>query len=405
MKRNALLSLCAAAALAAFSFACGGSKGGSGGEEDAGTDAGEIQEDSGVASDAGDADDAGSADAGDAGDSEADGGEEEFVPKPVPAGDEGQLESCFVPSEWPAVSFDKFAKYKVTPASTSEETSYEFQAYDEYVSGHAQTLWVEIYPADPMEVLTGTFDLSAEPLDYGTCTHCVVIDAAESETSEKYYMPVSGTLKLTEVSTTRIEGTLTDVTLAEVRLTETAGGIVTTRVENGCSTHIASMAFAYAPPELPAHVAECFIPEVLTAKYLTDYIYGLTTSDGGYCYETIALPGTGTGMPYVDLFIEAYEEGTGTFELKDCVKAPDTCTLHSVLIEATMSDGSMKTYMADSGTMTLTALSKNLMEGELENVHFIETNGERDIHTPKPNSTCTATLGLLSFSSKDAEDL
>ena len=64
----------------------------------------------------------------------------------------------------------------------------------------------------------------------------------------------------------------------------------------------------------------------------------------------------------------------------------------------------LKTYMADTGTMTLTALSKNLMEGELRNVHFIETNGQKDIYTPKAGSSCSAVLELLAFSSKDAEE-
>lgn len=402
MKRSALLSLYVSAALAAASFACGGKDKKERPEEsDAGWDAGLTEEDAGGGTDAGPSDDAGIG--GDAGEDDA-GEEEEFVPKPVPAGDEAQMASCFVPSEWPAASFNKFAAYKVTPGTAEDEASYEFLAYDEYASGHAQTLWVELYPDEPMAAQTGTFDLSLEPLDYGSCTRCVVIDAAESESSEKYYMPVSGTLELTEVNTERISGVLRDVSLAEVRITETQSGIVTSKVEGGCVTHIASMPFAYAPPQVPAHVAECFIPEVLTPKYLTDYIYGLSTSDGGYCYETIALPAAGSGMPYVDLFIEAYEEGLGSFELQDCRTAPDTCHVHAVLIESTMSDGTMKTYMADSGTMTLTALSKTLMEGALENVHFIETNGQKDIYTPKAGSTCTATLELLTFSSKDAED-
>ncbi|MDR0965508.1 MAG: hypothetical protein LBM75_03220 [Myxococcales bacterium] len=322
-------------------------------------------------------------------------------PDPLDPNDLAQLSDCFVPANWTQSAFDEGSTYAVD--LTEESISYEFAASDSFDGGFAQQLWIELYPLQTSATTTGSFDLSDEDFTYATCERCVLIAAGRSETEIKYYLAESGTLTLTEVSSQRISGTLTDVTLVEVTIDENT--FATARVADGCSTHIARLDFGYAPPTLPPHIEACFIEESLAPNTFDDFILGLSTSDGNHFYQAMNLPDPSSGLPYLQLFIEVYDDGLGSFDLSGAETNCPTC-MHLVIVEATMPSGEMKTYVSDSGRLVLTALSDELMEGRLEDVHLVETiiDESTSVFTPVSGG-CQSQIPSLSFSSDDADPL
>lgn len=322
----------------------------------------------------------------------ADAGEEPLDPETL-----AHLQACFVPAEWGRDAFDEGTTYSTSSLESDVaggDVGYEFLAADAFEGGYLQQLWIELYPRSQETALTGSFELAAEDFSYATCERCVLIAAGISETETKYFLAESGTLSLTEVTTSTISGTLTDVTLVEVSIGE---DLTTARVEGGCATHIARLDFSHAPPELPGHVSACFVPERFSSQAFGDYVYELTADETReeFFYRAMEIPAVGSGMPSMTLYVEVWRGGTGEFDLA-------TSDDHNVLIESVMPDGRERGYLATSGTLNLTALSETLMEGWLEDVHLDAAEITEDSFRPIEGDACSTELPSLSFSSADA---
>ena len=323
----------------------------------------------------------------------ADAGEKPLDPETI-----AHLQACYVPAEWRSDAFDEGTSYSTSSLGSDgsgEDAGYEFLAADAFEGGYFQQLWIELYPRSPETVLTGSFDLAAEDFSYATCERCVLIAAGISETETKYFLAESGTLELTEVTAAKIAGALIDVALVEVSIAE---DLTTAPVEGGCTTHIARLDFNHAPPELPEHLAACFVPERFSSQAFGDYIYELTANEKReeFFYRAMEIPAVGSGMPSMTLYIEVWRGGTGEFDL---AISDD----HNVLIESVMPNGQAKGYLASSGTLNLTALSETLMEGWLEDVHLDAAEiTEEDIFRPIEGDVCSTELPSLAFSSADA---
>lgn len=333
-------------------------------------------------------------------DGEADAGADAGDRDPPDSDERAHLQACYVPAEWGRAAFDDGAKY-TTPSiagAAGEEQGYEFLAADEFEGGYRQQLWVEIYPRSQEAALTGSFDLAAEDFTYATCERCVLIAAGISEDQTKYFLAASGTLELTRVTTSEIAGTLADVTLVEVAID--AATNETRRVENGCTTHIAHLDFGYAPPELPEHIAACFVPESISSQAFRGFIYELTANAarGEFFYRAREVPAAGSGMPSMILYVEVWQGGTGTFDLS-------TSEDHNVLVEAVMPDGRQRGYAAISGELVLSALSQDLMEGQLRDVHLQAAEITEDAFSLIEGDECATEIPSLAFSSADATSL
>ena len=321
-------------------------------------------------------------------------------PVPPAPNELAHLSACYVPAEWGSDAFDEGSDYAVEAGVEGGEASYAFLAADSFENdSYRQELWIELYPSSATAALTGSFDLADEDFTYATCEHCVLIAAGVSASEMKYFLAESGTLELTEVTSSKISGALIDVTLVEVTIADEAT-LATERVEDGCVTHIARFDFGHAPPELPEHVAACFVPESIDSQAFDDFIYELIADESReeFFYLAMDVPTPGSGMPSMTLYVEVWQAGLGTFDLA-------TSNNHNVLIETVMPDGRGKGYVATSGELVLTALSETLMEGELRNVGFSAAEITEDSFSLIDGDACVTQLPSLFFSSADATDL
>jgi hypothetical protein len=96
--------------------------------------------------------------------------------------------------------------------------------------------------------LSGTQDLgSATSADYGSCTTCLVVsvDMDSKGGAAKRFFQAGGTVDLGASRLPAIAGKVTDATLVEVTIDETAG--TATRIPGGECLHISSATFAFEP--------------------------------------------------------------------------------------------------------------------------------------------------------------
>ncbi|MGI5863638.1 MAG: hypothetical protein ACOX6T_16495 [Myxococcales bacterium] len=304
-----------------------------------------------------------------------------------------QLERCYAPAAFGA---DAFAS---EPGLIVDEDGFEYVANHEVDAPFAQMLSIGLWPLSESTELEGTFDLSQEPLSYASCEHCVLVIAGRSAEDQKYYLARAGTLNITELGARRIAGSLANVQLAEVVIDEDT--LATSLVEGGCELDIPSLSFEYGELEEPLdpHVERCFLPESFGPEQFRDFIYEHTANSSGYFYRAIELPAM-PNTPYLELFVEVYREGTGSFSLAGAETNCASC-YHFVIIDATARSGAKKTYVSSSGTLHLTELSDSGMVGRLENVRLVETEISGSTFTPVPNG-CSTRIDSLEFSSYDA---
>ncbi len=249
-----------------------------------------------------------------------------------------QLERCYAPAAFGADSFTS------EPALLVDEDGYEYLANHEVDAPFAQTLSVALWPLSASTAIEGTFDLSQEPFSYASCERCVLVIAGRSAEDQKYYLAREGTLSITEVGARRIAGSLANVRLAEVVIDERT--LATSLVGGGCELEIPSLSFEYGEPDEPLdpHVEQCFLPASFASDQFRDFIYEYTANNYGYFYRAIELPAT-PATPFLELFIEVYDEGTGSFSLAGAETNCSSC-YHFVIIEAKTSSGAMKTYVS-----------------------------------------------------------
>ena len=305
-----------------------------------------------------------------------------------------QLPRCYSPASLPANGFAS------DEALVVDEDGYEYLANHKVDATYAQMLSIGLWPLSETTQLKGSFDLSQEPLSYARCERCVLVIAGKSETDQKHYLASGGTLKVTELSDTKIAGSLTNVRLVEVTINEST--LATARVEGGCEIEIPSLAFSYEEPTEPIdpHVEECLVPESYGPTQF-DYVWGYESNSNGYFYMASELPAA-IGLPMVTLNVEAFVAGTGTFNLAGCETSSASCD-RTVVLEAQSVRGDKKYYVGRSGRLVLTELSEDVMVGRLEQVELIEAlYDEYDGFTPIPDG-CTTRIDSLEFSSRNVD--
>lgn len=327
--------------------------------------------------------------AGDAGAStQPDGG----APYPTDAGaSPDQLQRCYARASFGAGSFAS------DPAYLVDQDGWEYTANERGDSPYEQLLSVALWPLSGSTPVEGSFDLSKEPFDYSTCERCVLVVAGRSETDQKHYLAQRGTLTTTEVTSSRIAGTLAGVTLAQVTIDEST--LATRLVPGGCTLEIPSLSFSYGGGAVDPRVARCFLPETFGADAFSDYVYDYEANASGWFYRALDLPDS-PGIPNLTLFVEVYAEGTGAFPLAGAEVNCPTC-YHFVIIEAVATSGAKKAYVSSGGTLTLTELSATAMVGSLKDVTLVETVISGSAYTPVANG-CTTAIPALAFDSRNA---
>jgi hypothetical protein len=93
-----------------------------------------------------------------------------------------------------------------------------------------------------------TIPLTGDEVNYRTCGACIRVYSdidTDNMTIAGTYFATAGTLELTQVSETRLAGTLTNLTLTHVDIDDTT--FETTAHADGCSTTLASLAFDIVP--------------------------------------------------------------------------------------------------------------------------------------------------------------
>jgi hypothetical protein len=206
-----------------------------------------------------------------------------------------------------------------------------------------------------------------------------------------------GTLAVSAVDATKIAGTLTDVRLAQVTIDEQT--LATSLVPGGCTLEIPTLAFTYGGGTVDPRIAQCYLPETFGADAFADYVYDYEANASGWFYRAIDLPDA-PGIPNLTLFVEVYEEGTGTFALAGAETNCPSC-MHFVIIEAQAVSGSKKTYVSSGGSLVLSELSSTAMAGRLEDVTLVETTISGSTFTPVAGG-CTTSIPSLAFDSRNA---
>lgn len=303
---------------------------------------------------------------------------------------QNQLQRCYAQASFPGTAFASKTRYLV------DEEGYEYEANHEVDTPYAQSISVAIYPASASTHLVGTFDLAAEPFDYGKCERCVLVTASRTETDQKRYLAKAGTLTTTEVTNQKITGSLKDVKLVEVQIDDKT--FATKLVPGGCELSLPALSFKYAPAVVDPRITQCFLPESFAPTQFVDFIQEYTVNDSGWFYRAMELPAA-PGIPALELFIEVYEEGTGTFGLAGAETNCATC-MHMVIIEAKATSGKVKSYVSSGGNLVLTQFSDTLMVGRLENVTLVETNIQDSTFTPVPGG-CSTRIDSLAFDSRN----
>jgi len=146
----------------------------------------------------------------------------------------------------------------------------------------------------------------------------------------------------------------------------------------------------------------CDLPSALDAPALSNMeaIYGNQPGSMGarQVYRMFAaIDGTETGLLQVELWddrgVFAGDVGTpGSFTIEGAETDPDTCGVCVFLIGEHLSDGSVATFLAQSGTVTIDQLS-GTMSGSVSDLSFTEVGlYDRDI------GPCAASLSSASFS-------
>jgi len=139
------------------------------------------------------------------------------------------------------------ASYTPTPADAGAdagpEDSYQFQgAYNT----DADLLDIEIY--DGYGVFTngvqpGTYNLTGDELNYGTCGLCVLILGDATASSADPYMATGGSITITSISPTgTFAGTGTNLAFTHVSIDQNT--LESTPVNDGCNSSVASVSFS-----------------------------------------------------------------------------------------------------------------------------------------------------------------
>lgn len=106
-------------------------------------------------------------------------------------------------------------------------------------------------PQFPNGFVPKTIAISGDETNFSTCSGCVLIGAQcnscapEQNNNGQYFMATGGSLKITQVSNTKVTGTLTNVTFTHVTVQNqgTDPSLLTTPVNDNCTTRIDSVAF------------------------------------------------------------------------------------------------------------------------------------------------------------------
>jgi hypothetical protein len=148
----------------------------------------------------------------------------------------GDGSSCLVRERYPSIP-DGEATHGVDPADGAWLV-FNAEIDDDPLNLLEVSMWSGTGVFAASEVATGSFDVTGDEADYGSCGVCVALFAdVENEASSQLLAATSGTIEITSISGT-MAGTLSDLVLVQV------DGNTYEPVEDGCTTEIPAASFS-----------------------------------------------------------------------------------------------------------------------------------------------------------------
>lgn len=237
----------------------------------------------------------------------------------------------------------------------------------------------------------GTYQLTGAETDYNTCSLCVILQWQNpaDENDFMLYMPKSGAVELTALSTEKVAGTMTNMAFAQVVLAE---GLPF--ADPSCKTTIGAMTFTTEVP--------CPLDENLGTP--TQAWSAMGNDD----YQTDGLLNIGIGLDSsTAVFFEIYEGGgffptevaAGTYELTGAETSYTTCSL-CVIMQWQNPDleNDFMLYMPKSGTVAATTLTQFKFEGTISTMAFAQVKAAAGL--PFANPGCKTAIQSMAFSAE-----